>query len=148
MPLVTQNIDCGTYPLSLGNPNTILVHGAVLPLPDTLHTTERPNNCFFQLGSFLYSDCRHNVWSFEYADERVGELPGYVNYGCLNTYGDRLMEAIQLVESRNQNGAVNIIAHSRGGLVARYAAKICQLEQSLRLSHWIPDISDLISPAS
>ena len=106
-------------------PNSILVHGAVIPIPGMLHKIDRPNGLrllFIELGSFLHSDYNHNIWSFEYADEPVGEL-GYVNYGCLNTYGDRLINAIKKVKSESRNDTVNIIAHSMGGLIARYAAQ-------------------------
>lgn len=111
--------------LDSNKPNIILVHGAVIPFPIMLHKKDRPNNLrllFIELGSFLHSDYNYNIWSFEYADEPVGEL-GYVNYGCLTTYGDRLIDAIKRVKSESKNDTVNIIAHSMGGLIARYAAQ-------------------------
>lgn len=109
-------------------PNIILVHGAVIPFPAILHEIDRPNNLrllFIELGSFLHNDYSYNIWSFEYADEPVGEL-GYVNYGCLTTYGDRLIDAIKRVKSESKNDTVSIIAHSMGGLIARYAAQNMQ----------------------
>jgi len=112
---------------SPGNPNIILVHGAVIPLPITLHRIDQSNNCFSQLESLLVRHrCNYNVWSFEYADELVPGLPepGYVNYGCLSTYGYRLIQAIRWARDQTQNFTpVNIIAHSMGGLIARYAAQ-------------------------
>jgi hypothetical protein len=107
-----------------GAPNTILVHGAVIPFPLMLHEVDQPNNLkslFCDLGSFLHRDCKHNIWSFEYADEPVGL--GYVNYGPLDIYGRRLINAIKKVKNESQNDTVNIIAHSMGGLIARYAAQ-------------------------
>jgi pimeloyl-ACP methyl ester carboxylesterase len=111
-------------------PNIVLVHGSVIPLRHTLHKIDRPNNFLYltkllptKLCSFLQDDCKqHNIWSFEYADEDVAGL-GYVNYKSLATYGERLRKAIQTVKSESQNDTVNIIAHSMGGLIARYAAQ-------------------------
>jgi len=57
-----------TFPIIQGVPNTILVHGAVVPLlwPDcALHEPDKRNNkkiCGFQnLSSLLHSTCGHNV---------------------------------------------------------------------------------------
>ncbi|MGB8311368.1 MAG: alpha/beta fold hydrolase [Halobacteriota archaeon] len=119
-----------------GNPNTILVHGASIRLLGTLpilgHIRERPNNCFCQLGTLLHNELNggHNVWEFEYADELfVGPFTHenvYFNFGDLTTYGKRLIQAIGTVRNCNPGVNVNIIAHSMGGLVARYAAQNIQ----------------------
>jgi pimeloyl-ACP methyl ester carboxylesterase len=122
------------FPLiSPGKPNTILVHGAVVPLlwPDcALHEPDKRNNeklCGFKnLASLLHSHCGHNVWEFEYADtcDHVPSLgERCVNYGNLTNYSNELIEAIRKVQSLNLGSAVNIIAHSMGGLIARCAAQ-------------------------
>jgi len=130
-----------------GRPNAILVHGApairlggetcaAIPMPG--HIREMPNNYFCHLGSLLHNDIYggHNIWEFEYADEPVvdpiTQAPIedpitheilYFNFGDIATYGDRLAQAIGVVKTCNPDVAVNIIAHSMGGLVARYAAQ-------------------------
>jgi hypothetical protein len=110
-----------------GNPNTILVHRALLPTDQ--QEREKPNNCFHQLGPLLHNELNgnHNVWAFEYADEPVYDpLTGkawYFNYGDLATYGENLKKAISIVRKCNPGTDVNIIAHSMGGLIARYAAQ-------------------------
>ena len=122
-----------------GNPIIILVHGAVAPLLDKLHRIDCPNNdkyCFYQLDSFLYDDYRYNVFSFEYANIRVTNLSGtiefgYVNYGSLEDYGKMLIEAIGVARKCIERlggtvGSVNVIAHSMGGLIARYAVQNIQ----------------------
>ena len=126
-----------------GNPIIILVHGAVVPLVvpipgadcHPLHQINSPNNdrcCFYQLDSLLYEECHHNVFIFEYACMAVkdvaGNVLGYVNYGCLQDYGEMLIRAIREAKDKSRKsdgtvGAVNIIAHSMGGLVARYAVQ-------------------------
>ena len=80
------------------------------------------------------------MWEFEYANILSPEIGLYFNFGDLRTYGEELKDTICRVRALNPGVNVNIIAHSLGGLVARYAA---QDERSIRLSHWIPDISDL-----
>ena len=118
-----------TFSISQGKPNTILVHGAVVPEFTQLYVKDAPNSTklcsFHELGTLLHDKCGHNVWEFEYADICVRLLgeERCVNYGDLNDYGDRLANAITIVKSKNQDGAVNIIAHSMGGLVARCAAQ-------------------------
>ncbi len=115
-----------SFPLSEGSPNAILVHGAVVPWD--WHVKDAPNNnrCggFHDLGPLLRRTCDYNIWNFEYADlcfwlgkERC------VNYGCLDTYGNRLANAIKTVRTQNPEGPIYVIAHSMGGLVARYAAQ-------------------------
>jgi len=121
------------FPITPGNPIIILVHGAVVPLPDAMHRIDQPNNdkyCFYQLDFFLYSDLRYNVFNFEYADTPILDF-GYVNYGHLKGYSELLMKAIEVAKDRSQTqegniGTVNIIAHSMGGLVARCTAQKMQ----------------------
>jgi len=123
----------GPVDLIKDGPNTVLVHGSVIPLRSMLHKIDRPNNFLYltkylptKLCPFLQDDCKqHNIWSFEYADEDVAGL-GYVNYESLATYGKRLCDAIKKVKIESQNDTVNIIAHSMGGLIARYAAQNMQ----------------------
>ena len=120
------------FPIIQGVPNTILVHGAVVPLllPCELHEKDKRNSkkmCGFQnLSSLLHSTCGHNVWEFEYADICI-DVPFWgercVNYGSLTNYSNELIEAIEKVQSLNSGSAVNIIAHSMGGLIARCAAQ-------------------------
>jgi hypothetical protein len=70
--------------IAKGNPNTILVHGALalrlegelngkkcVPIPG--HIRERPNNYFCKLGPLLHNELfgGHNIWEFEYADQSV-----------------------------------------------------------------------------
>ena len=122
-----------TFPIYLGKPNTILVHGAVVPLLLDLYKKDARNNTkpcsFHNLSSLLHCTCGHNVWEFEYADicfpvPLLGER--CVNYGNLTNYSNELIEAIGKVQSLNSGSAVNIIAHSMGGLIARCAAqKMC-----------------------
>jgi hypothetical protein len=142
-------------PLIAGNPVIILVHGAVVPAIGKLHDPNYINNdkyCFYQLEFFLYNDFNYNVFTFEYADmaiyDPLGNLFGYVNYGSLQAYGDRLIEAIGIAQQRIQSlggtvGPASVIAHSVGGLIARYAVNIWGLDRSISLSHWIRDITDL-----
>ncbi len=110
-----------------GRPNAILVHGAVVMWD--WHVKDAPNNnrwCgFHQLGPLLRSTCGYNVWEFEYADVCVKwrGKEWCVNYGSLDTYSERLIDAIKTVRIKNPTGAVYIIAHSMGGLVARCAAQ-------------------------
>jgi pimeloyl-ACP methyl ester carboxylesterase len=124
-----------TFPISQGEPNTILVHGAIVPLPNELYKKDSPNNeklCGFKnLAPLLHNTCGHNVWEFEYADI-CGPvlLPSFpflcercVNYGNLTNYSNELIEAIEKVQSLNSGSPVNIIAHSMGGLIARCAAQ-------------------------
>jgi len=111
-------------PITQGNPNIILVHGAIAPFFGELHDPNTMNNNrfgFSDLDSFLYQDFKYNVFTFEYADEPM--LNGYVNYNPLTIYGDRLIDAIKQVEIINPDGTIKIIAFSMGGLIARYAAK-------------------------
>jgi len=138
---------CGP-PITAGNPNIILVHGAVFPLPDEFHDINDINNykyCFYDLDQLLYDEYKDNVFTFEYADIPVspaGIVLGYVNYGDLNKYIKCLVDAIGVVQRKNQNGTINIVAHSLGGLVARCAAQ--QMPGLLiKLSRWIQDIADL-----
>lgn len=105
----------GSVDLIKDKPNTILVHGSVIPLRLMLHKIDCPKNFLYltklhptKLVLFLQSDCKqHNIWSFEYADEDVAGL-GYVNYESLVTYGKRLRKAVQTVKSESQNDTVNI----------------------------------------
>ena len=112
-----------------GKPNTILVHGASIRLvagvPILGHVRERPNNCFGQLGPLLHNELYggHNIWEFEYANTLVREVGLYFNFADLSTYGEELKDAISKVKELNPGVNVNIIAHSMGGLVARYAAQ-------------------------
>lgn len=105
------------------NPNIFLVHGAVI----AGQVREKPNNYFHQLCPLLHNELHHNVWEFEYADEPFYDLvkheERYFNYGDLTKYGDRLKDAIRTVRKCNPDGGINIIAHSMGGLIARYAAQ-------------------------
>jgi pimeloyl-ACP methyl ester carboxylesterase len=113
------------FPISPDNPNTILVHGAVM----LGQVREHPNHYFYRLGHLLHEELNHNVWEFEYADECVPITREVCfNYGDLTKYGERLVEAIGIVKEKSQKpdgtvGLVNIIAHSMGGLVARYATQ-------------------------
>ena len=131
-------------PITAGNPIIILVHGAVVPLPGAFHDPTTINNnryCFYDLDSMLHQEFQYNVFTFEYADECVrdpithkcfrnpftGEA-WYFNYGDVTKYGDRLKDAVGLAKEKSKKqdgtvGTVTIIAHSLGGLVARYAAK-------------------------
>jgi len=117
-------------PITQGNPNIILVHGAIAPFFGELHDPNTMNNNrfgFYDLDSLLYEDFHYNVFTFEYADESVGEL-GYVNYNRLDIYGDRLIDAIRIAKEKSKKpdgtvGPVTVIAFSMGGLIARYAAK-------------------------
>jgi pimeloyl-ACP methyl ester carboxylesterase len=121
-----------TFPISPGNPNTILVHGAVVPLlaDYALYEPDKRNNkklCSFQnLSTLLHGTCGHNVWEFEYADT-CDYVPFLgvrcVNYGSLTNYSNELIEAIRKVQNLNSGSPVNIIAHSMGGLIARCAAQ-------------------------
>jgi len=121
-----------THKITQGNPNIILVHGAVAPFFGDFHDKNTINNNkfgFYNLDSLLYQDFQYNVniFTFEYADEPVyfppGNLLGYVNYNHLNIYGDWLIDAINQVEIINPGRTIKIIAFSMGGLIARYAAK-------------------------
>lgn len=106
-------------PIFIGKPNTVLVHGAVIPF--LWHDKKTPNKCFHLLGSFLQSkSChQHNVWDFEYANWCI--LGMCCNYDSLKKYGDELIETISSVRTCNPDNGANIIAHSFGGLIARYA---------------------------
>ncbi len=108
-------------PIFTGSPNTILVHGAVIPF--LWHDKKTPNKCFHLLDSFLQSKRyhQHNVWDFEYANWCI--LGMCCNYDNLKKYGDELTETISSVRTWNPDNGVNIIAHSFGGLIARYAAQ-------------------------
>jgi len=121
------------YDWNLGEPDIILVHGfsvrmPLLCLPAPGHIREGSNNCFCQLGSFLHSDRNFNIWEFEYADlypiyDPLVEKNLYFNVNDLTTYGTRLMQAIGIVQGQNPGVNINIVAHSMGGLIARYATK-------------------------
>jgi len=55
-----------------GNPNIILVHGAVVPLLSELHNPNDINNtkfCVYDLDALLYDEYKDNVFTFEYADD-------------------------------------------------------------------------------
>jgi pimeloyl-ACP methyl ester carboxylesterase len=112
-----------------GQPNTILVHGASIRLangvPQLGHMKDQQNNCFCTLGPLLREDLngQHNIWEFEYADWHPLDSELCYNFGDLTQYGNRLKEAIGIVKSTNRGAPTNIIAHSMGGLVARYAAQ-------------------------
>ena len=120
-------------PITAGNLNIILVHGAVFPLPGEFHDITDINNykyCFSDLDKLLYDageiNHKDNVFTFEYADIPINladDVLGYVNYGDLNKYSKCLVDAIKVVQSENPSGSINIVAHSFGGLVARCAAK-------------------------
>lgn len=131
---------CKPPTITAGNPIIILVHGAVAPLLipiNELYDIDQPNNekycSFYQLDSFLYNDFHYNVFTFEYANTPIHDLSGivlfgHVNYGCLKDYGEMLIEAIGIAKekSKKQDGTVGpvyVIAHSMGGLVARYAVQ-------------------------
>lgn len=113
-------------PLIAGNPVIILVHGAVVPVLGQLHDPNYINNtkyCFYDLEFFLYEDFQYNVFTFEYADMPIATL-GSVNYGSLQAYGDRLIEAIGVARQRSMRpdgtiGSVSVIAHSVGGLITQ-----------------------------
>ena len=54
-------------PIIAGKSIIILVHGAVIPLPETLHTIDHPNNFVpsSELNSFLQADCyKYNILEF------------------------------------------------------------------------------------
>ncbi len=96
-----------------------------------MRPTTKNSVVFKNLASLLHNICGHNVWEFEYADI-CGPvlLPSFpflcercVNYGNLTNYSNELIEAIEKVKSLNSGSAVNIIAHSMGGLIARCAAQ-------------------------
>jgi pimeloyl-ACP methyl ester carboxylesterase len=128
-----------------GKPNIILVHGASIRLggkeceiPILGHVRERPNHCFCNLANLLRNELYggYNVWEFEYSDEYFFDPFTHVpiedpttheklcfNFGCLDKYGTRLRQAIDAVKRENPGVNVYIIAHSMGGLVARYAAQ-------------------------
>ena len=129
-----------------GKPNTILVHGAPsirlegkeCAIPILGHILKRPNNYFCNLGTLLQNELYggHNIWGFEYADEPIFDPVTHVpiedprthetlyfNFGDLANYGTRLRQAIEVVKTCNPGVNVNIIAHSMGGLVGRYAAQ-------------------------
>ncbi len=127
-------------PPTPGKDIVILVHGAVVPFyldaqHNALHRIDSWNNdkfCFYRLDSFLYDDFGYNVFTFEYADMKIydfaGNFLGLVNYGNLRDYGESLIEAIGLARKKSKReddtvGKVNIIAHSMGGLIARYAVQ-------------------------
>ena len=124
----------GPYEPVQGRPNTILVHGASIRLgaggiilPG--HIRNLSNNCFCNLGPLLHNELYggHNIWEFEYADQSfvlpVTNEHVCFNFGDLTEYGTRLGQAIEIVKRANQNATTNIVAHSMGGLVARYAAQ-------------------------
>jgi pimeloyl-ACP methyl ester carboxylesterase len=107
-----------------------------IPIPG--HILKRPNNYFCNLGTLLQNELYggHNIWEFEYSDEPVFDPVTHVpiedptthetlyfNFGDLATYGTRLAQAVEVVKTCNTGVNVNIIAHSMGGLVARYAAQ-------------------------
>jgi pimeloyl-ACP methyl ester carboxylesterase len=116
-------------------PNTILVHGASIRLvagvPVLGHVRDSPNNCFCNLGTLLHNELYggHNIWEFEYSNTYVPEVGLYFNFADLSAYGEELKDAISTVKKLNRelnpdvDVNVNIIAHSMGGLVARYAAQ-------------------------
>jgi lipase (class 2) len=134
---------CGP-PITTDNLNIILVHGAVLPFPGAYHDPTEMNNekyCFYELDSLLYNNFRDNVFTFEYANEPIYTpvshlFLGCVNYDSLFTYGEWLVEAIKVVHNTNQSGTINIVAHSFGGLVARYAAKKIAAEYAANKLSW------------
>ena len=120
------------------------MHGAVFPLPDEFHDQNDTNDykyCFYDLDQLLHQEFQYNGFTFEYADEcfrnpithkcfrdPFTEEEWYFNYGDITRYGDWLKDAVGIAKekSKKQDGAVGpitIIAHSLGGLVARYAAK-------------------------
>jgi len=124
-------------PITAGNDIVILVHGAVIPVPGAFHDPTTINSCrycFYDLDSLLYQDFQYNIFTFEYADECIKDpitqqcIPNpdhtysFYNYGDLRTYGGELKEAIGFAKTYSKNqGPVTIIAHSIGGLIARYA---------------------------
>jgi pimeloyl-ACP methyl ester carboxylesterase len=112
-------------PIFMGRPNTILVHGAVIP--GQWHNQTTPNNCFPTLSHLLQSKIhgQHNVWEFEYADQctDTSAHTGCSNYGDLIVYGTELRDTINAIRAWNPDNGVNIVAHSLGGLVARYAVQ-------------------------
>jgi len=131
-------------PVSAGEPIIILIHGEVVPLVGAFHDPTTINNnryCLYDLDSLLYQDFHYNVFTFEYADKCVRdrnsnkcfrdpftEEEWYFNYGDITKYGDRLKEAIGFAKEKSKTqddkvGPVTVIAHSIGGLVARYVAK-------------------------
>jgi len=114
-------------PIFKGKPNTILVHGAVVPEIWDTQTKPNTNIHFLNLGQLLRSKAggQHNVWEFEYADECKDNMAhtGCANYGDLNKYVTELIETINLVRSWNPGNNINIIAHSMGGLIARGAVQ-------------------------
>jgi len=119
-------------PITAGNPIIILVHGAVVPMlvPNVLHDPNTINNekyCFYQLDSLLYNDFHYNVFTFEYADWPILDR-GSVNYHVLAPYGESLIDAIGIAKEKSMTqggtvGPVYVIAHSVGGLIARYAVQ-------------------------
>ncbi|HYA61392.1 MAG TPA: hypothetical protein VED16_04855 [Candidatus Acidoferrum sp.] len=126
--------------ITAGKPIVVLVHGAVVPLlkPNYLHEPKTINNekyCFYNLEYLLYHDDKlhYNVFTFEYADWPILDF-GSVNYHDLEQYGKCLIEAIRFVKARSKNGGgsvgpIYVIAHSMGGLVARYAVQNPKVEK-------------------
>jgi len=127
--------------ITLNKPVVILVHGAVVPLlePNELYDKNCINNekyCSFnQLDYLLYYDdnLNYNVFTFEYADWVIFD-PLSVNYHRLAPYGDCLIEAIGIAKNYIEHqggtvGPVTVIAHSMGGLIARYAVQALGVEE-------------------
>jgi len=126
--------------ITAGRPIVILVHGAVVPLfiPDELYDPNNINNekycSFYQLDSLLYydNDFHYNVFTFEYTDMPILDQ-GSVNYHALTPYGNCLIDAIKIAKRRMAQegtvGPVTVIAHSMGGLIARYAVQALGVEE-------------------
>jgi len=116
-------------PIFEDHPNIMLVHGTQvktwIPKIGTigegkiqkLHDDEF-NKLDDLLQKRLYG--QFNVWEFEYADRQIGSR--YWTHGSAIDYGGRLANAIDYVGNFS-NPDINIISHSLGGLVARYAAQ-------------------------
>ena len=108
--------------------NVILVHGGQICLvPRILEFGDGKqrgvhDDGFNQLDQLLQrrEHGQFNVWEFEYADAEISGR--YWTHGSIPDYGNRLGTAIYLVKDLS-NGGVSIVAHSMGGLVARYAAQ-------------------------
>jgi len=112
----------------LGQNNVVLVHGAQICLaPGILEFGDGKqrgvhDDGFGQLDQLLQrrEHGQFNVWEFEYADAEISGK--YWTHGSIPDYGTRLGTAICLVRDLS-DGSVGIVAHSMGGLVARYAAQ-------------------------
>jgi pimeloyl-ACP methyl ester carboxylesterase len=96
----------------LDRENVVLVHGYRLPL------AARKSRCdeqFARLDHLLQEEKDgHNVWQFEYVANHWGTFETAV------TYAVRLGQAIDRIACLTGRNAVSIVAHSMGGIIARW----------------------------